>query len=144
MAFISLTRLRLRSLRFFPMFAIHTFASTRQLRRAPGFVRGRFALEGLTGFWTITAWKDDASMRAYRNTDAHKRAMPKLMVWCDEASVAHFEQPGDELLTAAQALERMIASGRISKVRHPSPGHAAGMIAPDRKVPQVRQEVGPD
>ncbi len=125
------------------MFAIHTLASSRQLRRAPGFIRGRFALEGMTGFWTITAWKDEASMRGYRNADAHKRAMPKLMGWCDEASVAHWEQAGDELPTAAQALERMISSGRISKVRNPSPGHATGTIAPDRTVPQVRQEVGP-
>ncbi len=143
MAFISVTRLRLRSLRFLPAFAWHTAASTRQLRRAPGFLTGQIATEGFRGFWTLTAWRDEAAMRAYRNADAHMRAMPKLLVWCDEASVTHWHQPTPELPEPAVALERMRAEGRLSKVRHPSPAHAAREIAPARRVPRPGRPIQP-
>ena len=45
----------------------------------------------------MTAWDSQESMRRYMTTGSHKKAMPKLMKWCDEASVAHWEQEGDAL-----------------------------------------------
>jgi hypothetical protein len=143
MPFISVTRLRLRSLRFFPRFAWHTLASTRQLRRASGFLGGQFAGEGLRGFWTVTAWRDEAAMRAYRNTDAHMRAMPKLLGWCDEASVAHWSQATAALPEPATAVERMRTEGRLSKVRHPSPAHAARHLAPSSELPRPGPRLRP-
>ena len=68
-------------------------------------------------------------MRAYRNTDAHRRAMPKLLHWCDEASVVHWQQDGPGLPDMPEALRRMVVEGRLSKVNHPSPAHAAKQIA---------------
>ena len=134
MALISVTRLRLRSLWFLPAFARHTWASTRQVQRATGFQDGQLAVEGIRGFWTVTAWSDEAAMRQYRNTDAHMRAMPKLLHWCDEASVVHWQQDSAALPSIVEALERMVAEGRLSKVRHPSPEHAAKQIAPERTL----------
>lgn len=64
MALISVTRLRLRSVRYLPPFAWHALASTRQIRRAPGFLGGQVVGERGWGFWTITAWADEAAMRA--------------------------------------------------------------------------------
>ena len=133
--FVSVTRLRLRSLRFLPAFTWRTLASTRQTRRAPGFLGGVLAVEGTRGYWTVTGWTDAEAMRQYRNSGAHMKAMPKLIAWCDEASVAHWEQEGTALPTMAEALARMVADGRLSKVRHPSPEHAAGQIAPARQAP---------
>ena len=40
MPFASITRLRLRSRRFLPGFAFHTWRSMRQVRRAEGFLSG--------------------------------------------------------------------------------------------------------
>ena len=131
MALISVTRLRLRSPRFLPAFAWHTFASARQVRRAPGFLGGWLAGEaGLGGSWTITAWRDEAAMRAFRSAGAHMKAMPKLLHWCDEASVLHWEQETAMLPEMPEARRRMVAEGRISKVLHPSPTHAAKRIEP--------------
>ena len=135
MALISVTRLRLRSARYLPPFFWHVLGSTRQARRAPGFLGGQLAVEGNRGFWTITAWSDEAAMRAYRNAGAHRRAMPKLLTWCDETSVAHWQQDGPDLPDMPEALQRMLAGGRLSKVQHPSAAHAAKQIAPARRVP---------
>lgn len=74
-------------------------------------------------------------MRAYRITGAHLRAMPKLLNWCDEASVAHWEDEGEELPNSPTVQERMRAIGRTSKVRHPSVAHAAEKTAPNPTPP---------
>ena len=132
MALISVTRLRLRSLRYFPPFVWYALTSARQAQRARGFLDGLLAGEKIRAFWTITAWSDEAAMRAYRNTDAHRRAMPKLLNWCDEASVVHWQQDDPDLPDMREASRRMVAEGRPSKVNHPSPAHAARQIA----VPQ--------
>ncbi len=58
--------------------------------------------------------------------------MPKLLDWCDEASVAHWEQMEAQLATWEEADRKMRESDRISKVRHPSPQHAGMVYAPPR------------
>ena len=129
MALISVTRLHLRSLRYFPPFVWYTLTSARQAQRAPGFLGGVLAGDRAFGSWTITAWTDEAAMRAYRNTGAHFRAMPKLLRWADEASFVHWQQESPRLPAMEEALRRLVAEGRRSKVNHPSPAHAAQRIA---------------
>ncbi len=147
MPFLSLTRLRLRSIRFLPAFAWHTLRSIRQIKTSPGFRGGSLLPDRKWTFWTLTAWDSKEAMRSYIVTGAHKAAMPKLQHWCDEASVAHWEQPTDDLPSWAVAEGQMREIGRISKVRHPSPGHAtlqfdparvtgAGPIRPARRDPR--------
>ena len=137
MPFVSLTRLRLRSPRFLPPFAWHTWKSMRQVKRAPGFQCGSVGQDPSGGFWTVTLWHDEAGMRAYRNTGSHMKAMPKLIDWCDEAAVAHWRQDTTGLPSANEALERMQSTGHLSKVRHPSAAHAARETAPTPEGPRI-------
>ncbi len=76
-------------------------------------------------------------MRTYRDTEAHKRVMPRLMNWCDEASAAHWEQAHPDLPGVSEALVRIKELGRVSKVRAPSPGHAAKLAVPGGRAPVV-------
>ncbi|MBD0369711.1 MAG: hypothetical protein ICV60_02570 [Pyrinomonadaceae bacterium] len=128
MPFISVTRLRVRSIFYLPQFIWHALKSQRQAERAAGFLCGRVMRDKRNAFWTLTAWKDEAAMRAYRGAGAHMKAMPKLLDWCDEASIAHWEQEGAELPSWSEAHSRMVAEGRTSKVRHPSDAQLAGKI----------------
>lgn len=124
MTFVSVTRLRIRSVRFMPLFALDTLRSLRQVKRAAGFQEGSLLPDRRFTFWTMTAWDSGESMRRYMTAGAHKKTMPKLMEWCDEASVVHWEQEDAALPTWAEADRRMRTEGRVSKVRHPSAGHA--------------------
>jgi heme-degrading monooxygenase HmoA len=124
MSFVSLTRLRVRSIRFMPFFAVHTTRSLRQVRKAHGFQTGALLPDRNWTFWTMTAWDDAESMRRFMTAGAHKIAMGHLMHWCDEASVAHWEQEGSLLPSWEEADRIMRASGRASKVNHPSAEHA--------------------
>jgi hypothetical protein len=132
MNFVSLTRLRIRSIRFMPLFAIHAFRSRMQVSSAPGFQTGALLADRSRTFWTMTAWDSQESMRAYMTTGAHKKAMPRLLHWCDEASVAHWTQPDATLPSWMEADRRMRDSGRASKVSHPSPRHASLSYRPPR------------
>jgi hypothetical protein len=143
MPVISLTRLRVRSLRFLPGFAWYTFQSKRQLARSAGFLGGTLGSAPALAFWTVSAWQDENSMKRFRDTDWHKRAMPKLLSWCDEASVARWTQDSAALPDRNAMLERMTAIGRTSKVRHPTAAHAAGKTVPDSRAPQPGLPIGP-
>ena len=122
MVFISVTRLRLRSVRFLPVFVPYAVRSRSQAARAAGFRGGALLMDRLA-FWTLTAWDGGGSMRAYMKAGPHRTAMPRLAGWCDEASVVHWEQDDDALPPWPEAIHRMRAEGRPSRVRHPGPEH---------------------
>ena len=124
MPFISVTRLRVRSIRFLPFFLLYTYRSLRQVKKSTGFQCGRLLADRSSTFWTMTAWDDQENMRRFMTTDSHKAAMPRLLDWCDEASVVHWDQAEGALPSWTEADQRMRASGRASKVRNPSPHHA--------------------
>jgi heme-degrading monooxygenase HmoA len=128
MIFISVTRLRVRSLRYLLQFVWQALKTARQAERAPGFLKGRLARDAKNVFWTVTAWETETAMKAYRDSGAHKGAMPKLLDWCDEASIAHWQQEDRELPNWQEAHRHMVVEGRMSKVRYPSAAQAAKQI----------------
>ena len=136
MPFVSLTRLRVRSWRFMPAFLWYAFRSSRQAQRTEGFLHGKLIVDAKNTFWTVTAWSSEAAMRAYRVQGPHLAAMGKLANWCDEASVAHWQQESVALPSPEQAHQRMVESGRPSRVNHPSSEQSANRIA----KPQVRNQ----
>jgi heme-degrading monooxygenase HmoA len=97
MTLISITRLRVRALRYLPGFFFFALVSARQARRARGNRGADLLAEAKRTFWTSTAWEDEASMREFMMAPPHRRAMPKLLDWCDEASVVHWLQESPEL-----------------------------------------------
>lgn len=123
MPFISITRLRIRSMRFLPAFGLHTTRSLAQVRKASGFRRGSLLLDRRWTFWTMTAWERDTDMRGYMQGGAHRAAMPYLLDWCDQASVVHWTEIEQELPAWAEADRRMRQDGRPSKLRRASPDH---------------------
>jgi hypothetical protein len=125
MPFVSVTRLRIRSWRFLPGFALHALRSQRQVRKAAGFRTGTLLPDRRWTFWTLTVWDTHEHMRAYMISGAHRVAMPKLLEWCDEASVVHWDSADQSIPPWPDADARMRSEGRPSKVRHPSPDHAA-------------------
>jgi hypothetical protein len=125
MAFISVTRLRVRSFTYLPQFVWRTLQIVRETENASGFLGGKLLREAQNTFWTVTAWEDEPKMNAFRIAGSHLVAMTKLLDWCDEASVAHWHQETPRLPTWLEAHRRMISDGRLSKVNHPSSAQLA-------------------
>jgi len=132
MAWVSVTRLRVHSMRFLPEFLFHVWRSVRQVKGAAGFKAGSLLNDRHRTFWTLTLWADEASKRAFMTSGAHRIVMPKLFDWCDEASIVHWEAAGDSLPSWAEAARRMRDEGRPSRVRRPSPHHADMAFAEPR------------
>ncbi len=127
----AVTRLHVRRWRFLPSFATVVWRVQRQAQLSAGFLGGAFAGELPLGFWTFTVWTDERAMRAFRDTAPHRKAMPRLLHWCDEASYVHWQQDDASIPTPTAGFERMRDSGKLSKVRHPSAAHAAGKTTAD-------------
>lgn len=120
MYFISVTRLRVKSIWYLPQFILASEASLKQLKKTPGFIEGKELIDKHLTFWTLTMWRDEASMKIFRNGKPHQTAMRKLPGWCDEAAYVHWttEDPGlPEWLTAH---EKLITIGRVTKVKEPT------------------------
>ena len=137
MAFVSITRLRIRSWRFMPLFAVHTLRTLTQTRQADGFIGGSLLADRKRTFWTMTLWRDQADMKRYMTNGAHLKAMPHLLDWCDEASVVHWAQDDEMAPDWREAERRMRADGRPSKVRQPSPQHRDLSFKPPRTAGAV-------
>jgi len=132
MPFVSVTRLRVRAWRYLLQFIWQALKTAKQAERAPGFIGGKLLKEAHNAFWTVTAWEDEAATRAYRNAGAHRVVMPRLLDWCDEAALAHWNQDGPEIPDLQEAHRRMVESGRRSKVKHPSPAQESFQIPAPR------------
>src|SRR5262245_46088785 len=132
MPFVSITRLRLRSWRFVPGLLWYALRSRRQARFAVGNLAALTLREANHTFWTCTVWQDEGAMRAFMTSGTHRKAMRHLPDWCDEASVAHWQQDTPEPPDWSEVYRHMQSGGRRSKVRHPSLAHQRFEIAPPR------------
>ena len=139
----SVTRLRVRSVRYVPAFVWKTFLTHRQVGRALGFLGGRLLIDAGRTFWTLTVWENERAMKAFRGSEPHAKVMPRLMEWCDEASYAHWIPTGASVPSWPEAYEHLVDEGQLSRVAHPSPGHDARHFAKPRLRPLVGLDLKP-
>jgi hypothetical protein len=130
MPLASITRLRVRSIRYLPEFLFRALASVRQARSSSGCLSADVRREVKLIFWTRTLWRDEQSMRAFMTTGAHRVVIPKILDWCDEASVTHWQQDRDSPPDWPTAETKMRTEGRVSRVRNPSLAHCRGETVP--------------
>lgn len=143
MAYVSVTRARLRKWRFYWPFFRYSQASARHARHIEGFIGGYLAMGWPRVFWTVTVWRDKAAMRAFRDSGAHRKAMPSLAGWCDESSIASVTRFSDEVPDAAEAAQIMRDHGRVGKLPIQSAANLAGETWPDGKPGRIGQWIRP-
>jgi hypothetical protein len=130
MPVISVTRLRVRALKYMPGFYWYAIQSQFQAKRASGCLHAITLRDAHRTFWTITAWTDEASLKAFMLSGPHRKVMPKLRSWCDEASVARWTQDSADLPDWTEAHRRLATHGRPSKVDHPSVAQLSAFASP--------------
>jgi len=121
MPFVSVTRLHVRSWRYLPAFLIRSLLAARQAGRAHGNLQVSVLREADRAFWTCTVWTDEAAMRSFMRAGVHRRVIPRLAKWCDEAAIAHWLQDTTEPPSWLEAHWRLQEKGRRSRVERPSP-----------------------
>ncbi len=131
MAFVALTRVRLRSPHLVLPFMLHTGRALRFLRHAPGWVVTQTRKTRGPTFWFMTVWESPADQRAHRGMGAPLVDLVKFRHWCEEIATAAWTQPSTALPSWEEAEERLRGSARLHRVEHPSPTHRAWIISSD-------------
>jgi len=126
----AVTRLRLRGLRFVPRLLWLAMRSLRRARRSDGCLAADMRMLGPRVFWTRTLWHNPKAMHDFMIGGAHRVAMRRLPIWCDEAAVVNWEQDASTLPGWSEAESRLRDEGLLSYVRHPSAAHARGETMP--------------
>ena len=139
MPVVAVTRFRLRSANpiGYGLFAWHTLRSGSQAERAPGFLAGELWVDGAHTFWTATVWADERSVRGYRGSGSHRRAMHAMKIldrFCDEAATVAWEAPSDTLPDPDEMCMRLSTEGAFFRLTWPSPAHEQRAIAAPRMV----------
>ena len=91
-------------------------------------------------FWTRTVWTTESAMKDFMLAGAHRQAMQKLLEWCDEASLVHWEQENDREPNWSEAHQKSYKRGCQVKntspcrnarniFRHPAPCHIADVFS---------------
>jgi hypothetical protein len=127
--FLSLTRLKLRSLIFLLPFLIYNTRVAFQVSKSAGFIKGKLLFDTHLTFWTLTTWQDQKSMNTFRTTGVHLKVMPKLSKWCNEACVTHRDQTEEDIPTWEEAYEILNAEGHFTSLKCPSDLHCQKIIA---------------
>jgi hypothetical protein len=128
MSTVSVTRLRVRSWRFLPLFFFHAVRSAWQVRKASGVQSATLLREDWRTYWTRTIWTDEAAMRKFMISGNHRVAMPTLLYICDEASVGRWDQHDSTRPSWDEVHRRMQQEGRPSKVNNPTAAQKAFQI----------------
>jgi Domain of unknown function (DUF3291) len=123
MPLVSITRLRVRAHRYLPVFLVQAFRCAWQAKVSKDCRSISIMRQTHRTFWTRTVWTDASAMKAFMRSGAHRRVMPRLLEWCDEASVADWVAESQEPPSWEEVLRRMRHDGRPSKVNHPSEAH---------------------
>lgn len=120
MPVVSVTRLRVRSFRYMVPFIFFALRSSRQAKAAQGNLGVSLLNDANKAFWTCTVWTTEEAMKSFMLSGPHRKAMPRLLDWCDEAALVHWAQEGKQKPDWQEAHRRLQQEGRRSKVRHPS------------------------
>ncbi len=120
MPFVSVTRLRVKSIFFLLPFMKANEASVKELKTSNGLLKGKELIDKKLTFWTITLWDNQESMKVFRNSLSHRIAMQHLPKWCNEASYHHWIQEDDEFPFWDTISKKLFSEGRLSKVKNPS------------------------
>jgi len=130
MAIVSITRLRVRSWKYLVPFLFYALRSYRQARHSQGNLAASLLRDSDRTFWTRTVWATESAMKDFMLAGAHRQVMRRLLEWCNEAALVHWEQENDLEPDWHDAQRRLQSEGRPSKVNHPSPAHESFRIRP--------------
>jgi hypothetical protein len=121
MVFVSVPRLRIRSIFYLPQFFWYALRSRQQAQRAAGRVAGCVLRERRNAFWTMTAWESARATEAFC-------IQVCIVTRCPGRSSGATKRrscTGPRSCVSEEAYKRLVKDGRPSKVRHLSAAHLA-------------------
>jgi hypothetical protein len=124
MAFLSMTRLQVKSIFLLPKFFVQNEAIVKQLKTSAGFKKGKTLIDLGLGAWTVTLWESEDAMRAFYLSGAHRNIMPSLSAYSNEATTGNLTFDEADLPTWDFVHENLSKFGKFSSVlKEPTQSH---------------------
>lgn len=124
MAFVVVTRLRLRDSQFFDDFFAAAAAVVEQASSSEGNLGADVLAEAKNTYWTRTCWQDAKAMRRFMTAEPHLATMNQIDEWCDEATFVDWEQAEERLPEWDDAYQDLISRGHVVNLTFASPDNA--------------------
>ncbi len=128
MPYLSITRLKLKSLYYLVPFSIHTEQIVSQIRASPGFLQGKLLGTLDLSMRTATLWASAAEMRSFHQQGAHRQVMGKLDAWSSEAAAGHQVVTGDTFPSWGEMNQWLRTTGNFFPLSQPSQHHRDRII----------------
>ena len=124
MAFLSMTRLQVKSIFLLPKFIVQNEAIVKQLRSSAGFKKGKTLIDLGLGAWTVTLWDSEDAMRAFYMNGAHRNIMPSLSAYSNEAVTCHNAFDALDLPAWDYVHDKLSSLGKFSSaLKEPTQNH---------------------
>jgi hypothetical protein len=85
----------------------YTLRSFLQAKRAEGNLHASLLRDADRVFWTRTMWTTEEAMKSFMLSGAHRQVMPRLLNWCNEAALVHWEQESQKMPEWDEAHRRL-------------------------------------
>lgn len=130
MAIVSITLLRVRSWQYLVPFLFYALRSFRQAGHSQENLAASLLRDST--FWTRTVWTTESAMKDFVLAGAHRQVMRRLLEWCNEAALVHWEHENKLEPDWHDAQRRLQMKGDARKSTTPSPAHESFRIRPRR------------
>jgi len=130
MPIVVVTRLRLRDPALLDEFFTAAVTVLEQAKNSTGNLDADVLADANNAWWTLTAWQERDSIRAFMGTEPHLSTMARLDDWCDEATFADWEQASEELPNWQTSHHHLVADGQAASLTRPSDAHQARNFPP--------------
>lgn len=132
MAYLSMTRLKLKSPAYLIPFCIQNEQIVRQIKISPGFLKGKELATPNLSMWTATLWDSSENVRAFYLRGSHKEAMRNISVWSSKAVTGHQEGDFSELPSWEDIRLQLLKAGNFTNLQNGSSDHHAKIISKPR------------
>ena len=129
MPYLSMTRLKLKSVIYLLPFGIQNEQVIRQIRTSHGFLKGKELAALDLSMWTATLWDSQESIKAFYFSSFHKDAMKNISVWASEAVTARREIDSfQELPSWEEIRNELMKAGHFTPLQDTSSAHNTKII----------------
>lgn len=124
MPYLTITRLKVKSVRQLPAFIRANQPTFDQVVRSDGFLAGKALVDFSGAAWTQTLWETSEHMKAFYFSGAHRKLMGRLNEFACEASTRSLELPDAHLPSWWAACKLLQQEARYSAaLREPTSMH---------------------
>jgi hypothetical protein len=120
---LAITRLRIRRIWFLPRFFRMSMLSLKQAKNSEGIIAVNVFNDAFPVFWTCSIWESEQHMMNYMKSGDHKKAMPYLQKWCNEARTCHVSFDSNIMPAASELALLLHKHGRASRLLKPNENH---------------------